>query len=337
MLKRTKRLAALSLLRDPKRAFNVLRHIMAYPTSKHIVGGQINITTRCNLKCSFCSYSMTVNAKNNDSKEDMDAETFYRILNLPVFKYPIYISLGKGEPLLHQKLFDFIAEIQKRHILAMVVSNGINIPKHIELFKKNCPDIFLVSLYDETYEQQLANVSQLLNSGCTENSVISVARIIKKDNLDDMVHYTEKAYSAGLRNIWFQQLMPLSEADYPNLLYDYDRDVITRIDEVRESLTKKFPDMDITLPALITGSETKKLRCDSLFKGFGVNKDGSIQPCCRIDPPIGDSSYGNMFEDPLAHINNQKYLKLRQAFTTNHAKIPGPCKNCNLLSFKGRP
>jgi molybdenum cofactor biosynthesis enzyme MoaA len=94
---------------------------LLYDTPSHPNSLQIEITTRCNLTCAYCSH------KDLSIKSNINMEKFRSILDKIDFSYIENIDLtGLGEPVMHPELPEIIKEIRLRgnpkHI--RIVTNG---------------------------------------------------------------------------------------------------------------------------------------------------------------------------------------------------------------------
>lgn len=122
------------------------RHLAASPSGQSLVNDKpllspvvkkepvlanIEITTRCNLKCAYCARSVL---KRQGS--DMPKEMFSRVLDLLPHAYRITI-VGLGEPLLHPNIIDFVSEVSSRRRRAAIVTNAMFLDKSMsfELIK----------------------------------------------------------------------------------------------------------------------------------------------------------------------------------------------------------
>jgi MoaA/NifB/PqqE/SkfB family radical SAM enzyme len=113
------------LARRPGYAMNAVRNLDEARRSAHRRGTdpvmlQIEVTSRCNYKCSYC---IVHNGSSPEVDADMQMDTFQRVLE----KFPsaFYLQLqGQGEPLLHSKLEEMVrlAEDQRRFV--GIVTNG---------------------------------------------------------------------------------------------------------------------------------------------------------------------------------------------------------------------
>ncbi|MEO5331557.1 MAG: radical SAM protein [Magnetococcus sp. YQC-5] len=281
------------------------------------------------MQCSFCQYAKTLD-RTNKQADDMSEEDFLRILNLKAFKHLLYIFLGKGEPLLHAQIFKMIKHIQARNMLAVMATNGLALEKRMDEFLAVPPDILWVSLYDKVLKRQIENIRKLKHHRL-DHMVIGGGRIITKHNLGDIDEFIRIADDLKLSNFWLQQMIHQDKTMTDDLIFDTDTEIVQFLQAKRIELTKKYPNIAITYPTPIQ-TKPKNIVCYSLFKGFSVNQNGSIQPCCAIDPLPEKNVYGNMFLDEMAHLHNKKYLALKQAFFSAGSTIPPTCQHCYLCS-----
>jgi MoaA/NifB/PqqE/SkfB family radical SAM enzyme len=81
---------------------------------------QIEVTSRCNYKCSYC---IVHNDSGSDPHVDMGMEVFRRILDR--FPKTFYLQLqGQGEPLLHPELAEMVRIAEEQRRFVGIVTNG---------------------------------------------------------------------------------------------------------------------------------------------------------------------------------------------------------------------
>jgi len=308
---------------------NVFRHKIKYPRSPFVLGGGINIIHRCNLSCSFCVYGLN---RNINLMDDMDEETFDRCLNLPVFKYAFYLNLGSGEPFLHKHLFTYIEKVQKKNKIVNLFTNGTLIIKRLDELLKTPPNILSISLYNGYENIQIRSLEKLVGKK-PPKILLAVSKLIGKNNLDDMKQILDLVGPIGVQNIWFQQFLikPGDEKAKKNLIFDTDIDIIQYISNVVNYQKKKYPLIDCYYPHPIP-TNPKKRGCLSLYKGFSIEPNGAIQPCCAIHP-MGKNTYGNLFQDELDYINDHAYMSLKTTLPDTKKELPIMCKNCFMLNL----
>lgn len=312
------------------RALNIARHYLTYPNSKYILGGGINIIHRCNLSCAHCAYSFN---ENRTPIPDMDEATFDLCLDLEAFRHAVYLNLGSGEPFLHKDLFKFIRKIRSRNILVLLATNGLATSQRIDEIKIDPPDIMWFSVYDKVESKQVSAMDTVARS-VPSGTLLGATRIIGKSNLSDLQRITDLVANSPIKNIWFQQTIvsPDDQKGHSDLIFDTDKDQIEEISRIKAYNDKKYPKINVKYPRPLS-IHLKRNFCHSLFKGFSVGPTGAIQPCCATHPQ-GKDSYGNMFHDQDAHLNNKAYLFLRESINKEWDKLPAMCKHCALLNFK---
>lgn len=109
-------------------------HLLGSPSGKKILGqpvdfssyvatepivANIEVTTRCNLKCIHCARSFY-----DIPPQDMSIDTFDDILNLLPHAYQITI-VGLGEPLLHPNIVEIIEKASDKQRKVILVTNAI--------------------------------------------------------------------------------------------------------------------------------------------------------------------------------------------------------------------
>ena len=86
---------------------------------------QIEITSRCSLKCDYCPHPTMKRAK-----QDMPLETFVRALDYP-FSRDVVVGHHFGEPLLHADIVTMCRAAFDRG-LAFGFSTNLNVPRHMQ-------------------------------------------------------------------------------------------------------------------------------------------------------------------------------------------------------------
>lgn len=92
---------------------------LSFPPAGEPVFANIEITTRCNLRCVFCARTA-----GDRPVEDIPLETFQRILDLLPHAYRITL-VGLGEPLLHPEVVDCVAMAAAQGRRVSLVTNAL--------------------------------------------------------------------------------------------------------------------------------------------------------------------------------------------------------------------
>lgn len=89
------------------------------------VFANIEITTRCNLRCAFCART-----GGNREEQEMSTELFCRLLDLLPHAYRITL-VGLGEPLLHPEVAGFVAAASARGRRVALATNAMHLTEEV--------------------------------------------------------------------------------------------------------------------------------------------------------------------------------------------------------------
>lgn len=315
------------------KVINLINYYFNYPNSPYVLTGGINIIHRCNLNCSFCIYRF---GNRKEQINDIDEVSFDKCLEIEAFKYAFIISIGSGEPFLHKDLFKFIDKVHNKKKLVSLATNGILLKKRMKELIKSPPDLLWLSHYDNIEDVQLKSIKTLMKNK-PKSLNFGISKIISKNNLKDMIKILKIANDFKVKNVFFQQMVPPADLKKDKslinkIICDTEKKSLDYIEKIKKIKRDKFKDIDCTFPNPIN-TLSKKSFCYFLYKGFSLEPNGAIQPCCIIHP-MGKDIYGNLFKDNLAHIHNKKFMALKKSFINKNVKKHNACKYCYGVNFK---
>ncbi|MBF0440629.1 MAG: radical SAM protein [Oligoflexales bacterium] len=130
----------------------------------------MSITSRCNLKCTYC-YSQHDNNKGHDvplEKIKSRIDEFYAMGTR-------ILMLQGGEPLLHRNLAEIIEYVKKRGMYCSVTTNGIGFEKYVKALK-NCDQIQLsidgnMEITDKFRGPGVYNAIMVASELCHKNTI----------------------------------------------------------------------------------------------------------------------------------------------------------------------
>ena len=313
------------------------------------VHANIEITTRCNLACRFCARNFTAHGK-----KDMDMESFAKVLDLLPHAYRVNL-VGLGEPLLHPRLFDFVAYAKGRGRRVSLVSNGMLLKDETarQLIKAGIDAVtFSVDAAEQTLADQLragidldrvvANIRNFTSLAGQEERLISTAvfTAVSMQSVGKLTELVELISTLGVH------VMMMSDLNFDSNRSDC---LAANLDAgveklVREGITKAF---GLQLPVLtVRGLEElglakryhdsllvpphqlyrRSLRheyCYSPWQTVPVNVDGNITLCdCQPDKVLG-----NLFDDPFEEIWNGLAIRAHRRSMLSD-QPPKACRGC---------
>ena len=235
----------------------------------------LQITTKCNMKCSHCCYSCNMWGKHADFNTVVDSIAFAREWNNET------ISIGGGEPTIHPRFFDILKICLQDFDYVWMATNGSqtdsmyrldNILNQCDYPECDCE----TELGEEDYEKY----------GCLCHEKMDLDSIYQKDKLSvalslDCFH---EPINENIEKLWRNQ------ANIHRYSHFEIRDVSHSV--IAEGRAKK------------TGSGWEEgCVCSDII----IKPDGKLKLCgCNKSPIIGDvwsgfsSEYENIFE-------NEKY------------------------------
>ena len=277
----------------------------------------IEITNRCNLRCSFCPES-------SRTPKIMSIEEFEHILK-EIKPYTDYIYLHiKGEPLSHPQLPEFLDLAEKYKIKVNITSNGtlidrvgdkiINKPAFRQInFSLHSFDGNLDKIDENNYIEKVLNFANK-----SENIYISLRLWnFHKDNKN-------KKQMDGNRKI-------LKEIErYFNLDYRIEDKLIPGKGlKIRDKIYLNT-DLEFQWPSLKNEIVGENGFCYGLRSQIGILVDGTVIPCCLDGEGVID--LGNIHKISFEEILNGKMLKDIYDGFGNNKVVEELCRRCSFRS-----
>lgn len=302
---------------------------------------QIELTLRCNAKCSFCSiHSLPESYLKNDMNTEQVKSLIDEIADLGVLS----LSFTGGEPTLRKDLPELIYHTGViNDFMNGIATNGYLLPK---LFKENGLeglDYLLLSLdypKAELHDKKRGikvfdKVIESINLANKRDIKVIISTVVMKDNLQYLQHMCELAEKLNCSI----ELYPCEDIirEFPNksLKVDDIYDLIPNLSiwaNLIRSLRVKFKNI-LTDPVSIEIIEKggfggfpeyyqKLLRCHVAEAYLFVSHDGNINYPCKIHP----MKQFNALKHPIKRIYNSIEVK---EIMKNHDNYDF-CQRCRL-------
>lgn len=266
----------------------------------------INPSNRCQNRCNFCLF------KDKLGNVDLDYDLYVRLIHeLAYLGTKAIVFSGGGEPLMHPRFGDMIAEARCRDFELGLITNGVQLDQYIEaLYNFSFVRISLDAATAETYKKiKVANNFDRVRFGIEAlmmkrgpNTIVGVSFLTTKEN----IHEVGKA----------QELADHWGVDYIQIKPAYDL-VTEGISTIKVVPTK--PSQVITRHAAPGG-----LTCAIAGLKAVVCADGGVYYCCvKKDDP--DFFLGSLYEESFSSIWSR-----RSHFKPDIPKC-GPCVYADYL------
>lgn len=307
---------------------------------------EVEVTTRCNLKCIICEHTYW-----QEPNRDMSFEEFKSIIDqFPKLKW---IGLtGIGESFINKDFMKMLRYVKEKNIFVELYDTFYFIDKNTakELIEMGIDKIFisLDAATKETYEKirvgsdfervvnNLKNFFRFKKEMKAYFPQVAFHYIINKLNLQEIPQYIERVYylSQG-ENISIQFSRMLHEfKEVEDLFVEVPAEIIQRANKKAEELS-----IELVWSADVPQSKPKISKCAEWTMPF-IFVTGHVIPCCAGNEAghrdfQKETALGNIFEKSFKEIwRGEKYKNLRKMLSQN--KIPLPCRNCCLYETKSK-
>jgi MoaA/NifB/PqqE/SkfB family radical SAM enzyme len=302
---------------------------------------QIECTTRCNLKCTFCEISYWT-----EQPADLQFENIQQMLHhLPKIRR---IDLtGIGEALMNPTFFDIIKLLKSRGIYITLNDNFTLMTEKTaqQIIELGVDQIFL-SLDGATpatyeplrrganFERVIANAQRLIVLKRTLGKKlpeVKINTVVCAENYHELPALVELAHRLDIGMVQFVNVITF--------------DNTTALSVTPEAVQAKFTEAVIRAQALgilvkIELFEKQPVQhCDFPWTRNFVTQDGYVHPCCYTTQS-GDRaaqnqrSLGNVIHQSFAEIwNGESYTALRQKMS--QGILPYQCAHCP--KYSGQP
>jgi MoaA/NifB/PqqE/SkfB family radical SAM enzyme/pimeloyl-ACP methyl ester carboxylesterase len=351
--------AARFFLRSPGSA----RHLAASPASL-LLGGQlpalgeqagcepllvnIEVTTRCNLRCAFCARTLRPGPE-----QDMPIEVFRRVLDLLPHAYRVTL-VGLGEPLQHPRIAELVAEAVGRGRRVALVTNAL------ELNAAKGKALLQAGLHTITFslDAALQEVADLVRSGSDLGAILENIRAfgkladgvrplpraiftaVSRQTLPHLEQLVQKAALLGVDALMLSDLNFAANA--ANTLWRSAEDGARRTlrRAVRSAFSLGLPVLSVhgleelglaqrylqhllVPPSLLFERSLRRNHCCSPWQTLAVSVDGGVSVCdCQPEARLG-----NLLQEPFGELWQGSSMAghRRQMLGTSP---PAPCAGC---------
>ena len=264
----------------------------------------IEITNKCDLKCSFCSID-------DNKKKDMSIEEFKLIISkIKHLTNYIYLHI-KGEPMKHPYLEDILATASNNNIKVNITTSGINLLEVKEILVRY--NVYQINISLHSYKQ-----NKLFNNDYFNNIFTAINYITTNSNIK--ISY----------RLWDNDLTNNSDI-INNIInfYHLDKDKSNIYNSNSYKIKDNIyinKDNSFIWPNL-KSSLSNKGYCPALTTHFGILVDGTIIPCCLDSKGI--INLGNIFYDDIDKILTSGIAKEMKDNFKNNKRICQLCKRCH--------
>ena len=283
------------------------------------------VTERCNLHCRMCGVCYRPNA--SSASDELTLSQYQELIQTESSRLgTTLVSIGGGEPLLRQDIFDIIRFAADAGMSVHICSNGLLINKE-RAVKLRDSGIAAVSisldspnagvheyLRGEGTFQPTIEAIQLLRETAPEIQ-IGINYLLTRLNFHDMESMVALAEHLGVQQIKFAPIhrnllhRHKAEEDFGELLFSEDDLQELRGEIVRLKKRCRKSSLSTTSPAFFDGivpfyeTAQRSFTCYAGYAVCAVGPTGMVAPCCDMDSPfsIQDTPIDAIWRHPEFH------------------------------------
>ncbi len=308
---------------------------------------QIELTTRCSLKCTMC-----IKEEQKDYiKKDMSIDDFRKII--PYLKNVENVVLeGWGESLLYRDLTECIDLAKQQGTKVGFVTSGIGLTNEYakKIFNSGIDFIgfSLSGAKPETHNSirvnsdfdAVINTIKYFKKLSRKHSLSRVPRIhivylMLKENIHELSALIDIAKEIGIEEIILLNIIQISNLSQDNKKVFGQSSEDSYKDLVNKALNKaRRSHVKLALPGLMP--KEAPICSENPLKNLYISVEGEVSPCVFLCPPVPSPfkriflgkehlvnrvSFGNIFRESFASIwNSEGYLNFRSCFIRRQEK-----------------
>lgn len=267
----------------------------------------IEITSVCNLNCSFCPGTTR-------EKKFVTPEEFEFVIKSvsPLTDY-VYFHL-MGEPLLHPQLGEFMDIAAENGIKVCLTTNGTLLKEKAKV---------LIPRIDKIHKISVSLQAQEANDGRIELGKYLQDCFAFGKEIEGKTILVYRLWNEGGRNENNSEILAAMHSAFPGEWIERPRgNTIANKIFLENGQKFDWPDPE----ADYFGNPNSRYYCYGLNDHIGILADGTVVPCCLDND--GRLALGNIYTESLESIlNNNKALGIAEGFKNGFA-AEDLCKRC---------
>lgn len=306
---------------------------------------QLNITNRCNLRCKHC-----FNDSGKEIANHLSDEEIFSLLDYFLSKGIVCITFGGGEPLMHNKIFEFIKYSKERNGRITILSNGKLLNDRIARRLRES-GVYRVRISLDGSNQRINDfirsngsfigaVSALKALKRVGGLKVAVMTSVNKYNFYDLENIIKLLIKIRVNDIKLIPTIAEGRAKREFKQYILDGNFVKKLLDKKEELLRKYRkaiyisiDSPLEVVKEIDNKNDKKelknfgpCLIGNVF--LGIKANGDIFSCPMLDNVV----IGNIRRDDIQDVwQNSKLLnKIR-----NFNLLKGKCRKCSIKLFCG--
>jgi len=308
---------------------------------------QIELTTRCPLRCKMCCRE----GHHGMARKDMSLEDFRKIL--PYLQEVESVVLeGWGESLLHPRLIDIIRLVKNEGTQVGFVTSGLTLTdEYVSELVQAGTDFIGFSLSGATPEthdsirvnshlpaltNHIRKFQEIKARGKTSLPRLHIVYLLLKNNIGELPILIRLAKDLGIGEVILIHMALISNA-WQEEQRIFAREETEEYEKILAEAEKMARGLKITLqpPSLVPRDAA--VCSENPLRNLYISVNGNVSPCVYLRPPVPPPfrrifhgsefrtekvGFGNIFQNPFPEIwQNPQYEDFRACFSRRQEKM----------------
>jgi len=326
----------------------IFRKLIKRREEKPFSAWQIELTTRCPLRCKMC-----IRAETKDWQfQDMSLEDFKKIL-LYLKDVETVILEGWGESLLHMDLLECIRLVKREGPQVGFVTSGMGLTKNrvSELIEAGLDFIgfSIAGTTSETHDAirvnsrlpEILTAIQFFNEEKTQKKLnrpkMHLVFLMLKDNILEVPEVPSLARERGIDQVVLTNIChSINTWQERQRIFEWNKGE-NEYEKILKEAEEHARKLRIRLRKPSLSAHDVSLCDENPLRNLYISADGEVSPCVYLYPPLPSPfkrifcnkeywmekvSFGNIFKEPFPTIwNSEGYVRFRNCFVQRESKF----------------
>jgi MoaA/NifB/PqqE/SkfB family radical SAM enzyme len=308
---------------------------------------QIELTTRCPLRCKMCCRE----GHHGMARKDMSLEDFHKIL--PYLRDVDSVVLeGWGESLLHPRLTEIIRLVRKEGTRVGFVTSGMTLTEeYIAELVQAGTDFIGFSLSGATAEthdsirvnshlpqltDHIRKFQEIKSRHQTSIPRLHIVYLLLKDNIGELPTLIRLAKDLGIGELFLIHMALISNA-WQEEQRVFAREKIEKYEKMLADAERMARSLNINLRRPSLAPRDADVCSENPLQNLYISVNGNVSPCVYLRPPVPPPflrvfhgveyrqekiGFGNLFQKPFQEIwENPQYQEFRDCFSRRQERM----------------
>lgn len=275
----------------------------------------IEITEKCNLKCTYC-YNEAMPTKG----KHMPIESVYKLFDILSLYGVTIIEISGGEPMLHPEIDKILSYAFEKFRWVAILSNGVYFPRKIlPIIENNRDKLGGIQISIDGSNEEISRKVRQVNNTCkksfdtislllSKNFLVRVVIVLTEDNIYNLKDTCELMRQMGVKHFGISVAEEWGRGkEIDNQITEnhksYKSYFLAKYREILRKINEEYKDIIFNKRALKNIDYSAIKNCGAGWQTIAITVDGNIKACAP-----GRIFLGNVFCDNYLKVFSQSQV-----------------------------